>query len=231
MSELPRQPADRETLGVLLARAEPARWIFAGDSITHGALHTFGARDYTELFSERLRYELGRVRDCVIKTGVSGWRIRLLRDDLEWSLLQHRPHAVSLHFGMNDCTEGEAGLAGFRRDYLEVIDQARSEFGAELVVHTPNRVLPDDEIRFAWLPAYVDVIREIADRTGAVLVDHFARWEHEYIFHWLADPVHPNDLGHRVMAHLLLRELGMWDPQSLVCRLLVPDHARRLESQ
>ena len=55
--------------------APPLRWVFTGDSITHGAVHTYGWRDYTELFSERLRYEMGRRRDMVIKTGISGWTI------------------------------------------------------------------------------------------------------------------------------------------------------------
>ena len=231
MSQSAQPAADRQAIATLLTGPEPTRWLFAGDSITHGALHTFGARDYTELFSERLRYELGRGRDCVVKTGVSGWRVRLLLDDLEWSLLQHRPHAVSLHFGMNDCTEEEAGLAGFRQDYLNVISHVRSDPGAALILHTPNPVLPDDEVRFRWLPAYVQVIREIASHSGAVLVDHFARWQDEYLFHWLADAIHPNDLGHRVMAHLLLCELGMWDAESPVRRLFTPDHARWLSAR
>ncbi len=223
--------ADREAIANLLSGTEPARWIFAGDSITHGALHTFGARDYTELFSERLRYELGRVRDCVIKTGVGGWRIRILRDDLDWSLLQHRPHVVSLHFGMNDCTDEAAGLAGFREDYEAVIDRVRSDFDAAVIVHTPNPVLPDDPVRFEWLPAYVGIAREIAQSTGAILIDHFARWQDEYLFHWLADAIHPNDIGHRAMAHELLRELNLWDRASPVCRLFVSDHAKRLGNQ
>ena len=48
-----------------LRSPEPIKWIFDGDSITHGALHTVGWRDYTEHFTERLRYEMGRMRDVV----------------------------------------------------------------------------------------------------------------------------------------------------------------------
>ena len=59
----------------LLRRDQPMKWLFAGDSITHGALHTLGWRDFTELFSERVRWELKRTRDFVIKTGISGWKI------------------------------------------------------------------------------------------------------------------------------------------------------------
>ena len=42
----------------LIRSAEPVKWLFYGDSITHGAVHTFGARDYTEHFTERVRFEL-----------------------------------------------------------------------------------------------------------------------------------------------------------------------------
>ena len=223
--------ADRHVISTMLAQTEPARWVFAGDSITHGAVHTFGTRDYTELFSERVRFELGRSRDCVIKTGISGWRICDLLRDLEWSLLQHRPHVVSLHFGMNDCNDGEPGLIEFRQSYLAVIDRVRSHCGSTVIVHTPNPVLPEDAIRSRQLPAYVDTMREIAGAASAIMIDHFAHWEDQYIFHWLADAIHPNEFGHRAMAHLLLQELGLWDPVSAVCRLFTPDHSTYLKNR
>ena len=54
-----------EQVKELLRGEYPVKWLFYGDSITHGALHTFGWRDYTELFAERLRFELGRTMDTV----------------------------------------------------------------------------------------------------------------------------------------------------------------------
>jgi len=43
----------------------PVKWLFAGDSITHGALHTWGWRDYTEHFSERIRYDWNYWRQAI----------------------------------------------------------------------------------------------------------------------------------------------------------------------
>lgn len=60
----------------LLKQDKPVKWLFTGDSITHGASHTFGWRDYVQVFEERARYELGRVSDVVIRTGISGWTTR-----------------------------------------------------------------------------------------------------------------------------------------------------------
>ena len=38
-------------------------WVFFGDSITHGALHTYGWRSFPEIFEERLRFEMNHVMD------------------------------------------------------------------------------------------------------------------------------------------------------------------------
>jgi lysophospholipase L1-like esterase len=212
---------DHTRITALLKRPEPVTWVFAGDSITHGALHTYGGRDYTEHFSERLRFEMMRGRDVVIKTGISGWALANFLPDIEWSCLRHRPDVVSINFGLNDCRGGAAGVARFREDYRAVLARLRAA-DAAIVLHTPNGVLPADEMRTANMPPYLDAIRELASEADCVLVDHWAQWK-GCISYWLSDPAHPTDLGHRAMAHTLLRELGMWDDKSEVCRLFVPN--------
>ena len=47
-------------------------WLFYGDSITQGVKHCGGSKNYSEIFSERVRYELGRKKDIVINSGISG---------------------------------------------------------------------------------------------------------------------------------------------------------------
>src|SRR5687767_5660953 len=63
----PQGPADEDEdlqkIAEFLRGKAPIKWIFSGDSITQGAKHTFGDRSYPEIFSERVRWELGRVRD------------------------------------------------------------------------------------------------------------------------------------------------------------------------
>lgn len=206
----------------LLGTGQPLRWLFAGDSITHGALHTFGWRDYTEHFTERLRYEMARGRDHVIKTAISGWTVRQCLDDFDWSVAQHRPHVVSINYGMNDCTKGEKGLADFESNYRTVIERVHGELKAPIVLHVPNPILPNDVSRAAPLPAYSQVVRKLAAEQGCVLVDHAAGWEGRSLWYLLSDAIHPNDLGHKLMAHLMLKELEMWDERSPVCRMFVP---------
>lgn len=216
---------DLSRIAEFLRDSSPRRWVFAGDSITHGALHTFGWRDYTELFSERLRYEMGRGRDCVIKTAISGWRITHVADDLEWSILQHRPDVVSLNLGMNDCQDGPGGLDKFTATYRRVVEAVREKTSAAVILHTPQGILAGDVVRFPILPAYVQAVRGLAESLGAVLVDHDQCWAEAarrgVMSYWLSDAIHPNDMGHRAMARLLLQRLNMWDEASCTGRLFI----------
>ena len=75
----------------LLEDGRSLTWLFYGDSITPVALHTVGWRDYTELFAERIRFEMGRVNDAIINTGIAPspgaafkhlvWLIRAVRSE------------------------------------------------------------------------------------------------------------------------------------------------------
>jgi acyl-CoA thioesterase-1 len=210
----------------LLASPEPIRWLFTGDSITHGAVHTWGERDFVEIFAERIRTELGRRRDHVITTAISGRRVTDLESDLEWSLLQHRPHVVSLMFGLNDCATAEPDVVEFTRGYLHVIDAA-AEQGAKVILHTPNRLIATETPeRRANLPAYVDAVRAIASERDVLLVDHYAAWaaadENGQIEFWINHGCHPNGAGHRALARVLLERLGLWDPHSATGSFLIP---------
>ena len=211
----------------LLQGVEPVRWVFAGDSITHGAAHTIGWRDYTELFGERVRWELRRMRDMVIKTGTSGWTVEALLADLDWNVLQFQPECVSLMFGMNDCSQGLAACATFKRRYAEAIERIREATGAVVLVQTPNWTLPTGgAARIECLPAYRETVLEVAAATGVPCIDHFPEWvaaeASGALQHWLGGGCHPNEYGHRAIAHTLFRALDVWDDASWTCRLPVP---------
>ncbi len=203
------------------------KWVFAGDSITHGALHTYGWRDYPQLFEERVRFELGQERNLIIRTATSGWTLGRLSEDLDWRVLQFAPQVASFHFGMNDCVAGPEALARFREQYLDVIERVRTSCGAVIVIHTPNPVLPGTGApRASNLEPFVVAVREVAGQTGAILVDHFAAFN-EYAqksnLHYLMnDLLHPNEFGHRFKANLLFKALGIFTHDSNVCQLSIP---------
>lgn len=216
-----------ERIRQLLNREAPVKWLFTGDSITHGALHTIGWRDYTELFSERIRFEMRRFRDVVIKTGISGWTIERIADDLDWNVLQFRPDCASIMVGMNDCNQGPDGLKRFQETYLRTIDRIRQETGAAILLHTPNWTLTTGgEQRRQYLPVYIEVIRQVARDVNVPLIDHFTEWvqaeANGAMHHWIGHGCHPNEYGHRAIAHAIFRALGIWDDASWTCQLNVP---------
>ena len=212
------------TIAELLSRDEPLRWLFTGDSITHGAGHTYGERDFVQLIEERVRWELGRRRDHIIRTAISGRTVADLEADLDWSVRDYRPDIVSLMFGLNDCV-ATADTTDFSRRYRAVIDTLRSD-GAAIILHTPNRFVNETVERQRNLPGYVDAIRELASKTDVVLVDHYADWKEcddaDQLEHWLEQGCHPGGPGHRVLARSTLTALGLWDPTSPTGRFFIP---------
>ncbi len=213
-----------EEIKKCLTAPEPVLWLFTGDSITHGALHTYGARSYPEHFAERVRWEMGRYRDVVINTGISGDTVPGLLADVEHRVLRFRPQVISIMMGMNDAAAGGEGQKAFRDGYLSLLERIRRDSASPIVLHTPNPVTEYERIR-QHLPAYADIVRSIARETGSVLVDHQKLWtQRETPLTSLLDDgtVHPNAFGHVLLAHRLFATLGIFDPQSPTCRLFVP---------
>ncbi len=213
-------------LQTLLKDPTPINWVFAGDSITHGAFHTFGQRDYTEHFTERLRYEIGRRLDCVIKTGISGWKITDIQKHLQRVILDFKPQVVSINIGVNDSKLGPApeNIRTFETAYRDVLDKTNAALNNPvLIIHVPQPIYEDNTPRLQTLPLLTPIIRTLAQDYNAILVDHDTEWRKNTFTYWLNDALHPNYHGHRKMAHTLLKALDLYDiEKSYVCKLDVP---------
>ncbi|RCS60088.1 SGNH/GDSL hydrolase family protein [Microbacterium sp. JB110] len=214
-----------EAVRPVLDAADPKVWVFLGDSVTAAQWHTWGGRGYAELFEERLR-ELGRSRDAVINTAVSGWQVTDLEPQVEALCTRFRPDVVSIAFGLNDTRGGADGVAEFGRVYRDVVRRIQAETAAAVIIATPNGTLPTaPEHVVTHLPAYVDEVRAVAADCGMPLVDHYDEWQRTNEaawFHWLGHGCHPNAYGHRAMARTLMRELDVWDPNSRSGSLMIP---------
>jgi lysophospholipase L1-like esterase len=210
----------------LVRSKAPVRWVFSGDSIPHGALHTFGWRDYTELFCERLRFELGRVDDLVIKTAISGNTTRDLLASFDRRIKTVNPHVVFVMIGMNDCCR--VPLDEFHSNLTRLIGRIRA-LRALPVLQTNCLPLPGAAPeREAPLVVFMKAVREIARKTRLPLIDHGAWWKKQIgadVFRhyaWMSDAIHPNEMGHRVFAERVFKDLGIFDPAANTCRLFHP---------
>jgi acyl-CoA thioesterase I len=220
---------DYQKIQKLLLSKEPIIWLFTGNSITHGVVHTNGSRSYSEHFAELIRFEKKRMRDFVINTGISGAWIPEIINDFNWRVKQFHPKVVSIMIGMNDAAKGEQGRESFKKDLSSFIDSVRS-IGAIPIIHTTNPTYPFHKASEARkdLPAYNIIIREIAKEKNLILVDHYKHWQeckktNEELLTWLNDrSIHPNEFGHREIAKELFKALGLFSKESPTCNLFVP---------
>ena len=216
---------DLDLVKTKLSGTTPVTWVFVGDSITHGALHTYGWRVYPELFAERVRYELGRPLDVVINTGISGNKTQDILDRLDWRVLRFKPDIVFLMIGTNDSTFGGDGIETFRSNIAVFIESVR-QAGAIPVINTPNPILTEYSPNRDDLPHYIEVLREMAQINNVVLIDHYQHWttskpDINSMMMWLNDSLHPNEYGHREFARLIFKTLDIFD-NSPTCSLYVP---------
>ncbi|MFE5586034.1 SGNH/GDSL hydrolase family protein [Kitasatospora sp. NPDC056531] len=188
----------------------PMTWVMAGDSITQAVYHTHGARGWVEHVQERVCWQLDRLTDIVVNSGVSAWKATDVLGAYDFLIGRFAPDVLSLSLGTNDARAGLDGVKGFRDAMREIIDRSA---GAQIVLHTPLVVSHAGRAARAELPAYCQAVRELAEETGALLVDHEAHWLAEFpdgeALAWLDDPAHPNAAGHLRMANHTLRTLGL----------------------
>jgi len=213
----------------LFEKPAPITWLITGDSITHGALHTHGERSYPEHFAERIRWEMRRVRDIVINTGISGDTVPGVSNDLEHRVLRFKPTVVSIMMGMNDATKGPEGREAFRAAYLKLIDRIREGSNALILLHTPNPITAAGSAHRGDLPAYAQIVREVAADRGVALCDQEKRWQEHLtrnktnLNYLLNDgTIHPNGPGHVLFTHEMCKTLGIHDPTSNTGRLYLP---------
>ncbi|WP_136604438.1 SGNH/GDSL hydrolase family protein [Paenibacillus dokdonensis] len=204
----------------LIHGSKPVTWLFSGDSITHGALHTMGHKSFVELFEERVRKEMAveqpaRAKDIVLNTGVSGMTTQDLLTNFDRWLAWNEPNVAFLAFGMNDCRL--VPIERFEANLRTAIAKIR-KFGAIPILQTVNTIKSDDESRYANLPAYVNAIRKVSKIEDVLLIDHYQYWSEaeknnrDLKSRWLNDPIHPNEEGMVQMAVFIFKSLGMVGP-------------------
>ena len=204
---------------------KPLKWLFYGDSITHGLTNTFGYRDYTELFAERIRGELERTMDIVINSAISGNTTEDLLEGFDWRVKQFAPDVVFLMIGMNDCSDDETVTVEQFRDNLKELVEKFKSINALVVLQTTCPILPGSAPeRESFFPVYMEMIHEVAKEKDIPLIDHTKYWQDniEKHYYWMANSIHPNQYGHRAFAKQIFKELAIFDADSSVCQLFTP---------
>jgi lysophospholipase L1-like esterase len=196
-------------------------WLFIGDSVTQGAKHTWGFRSYSEIFSERIRWEMGRNSDFIINAGINGGNSKTLLNNFEWGVAQFNPTVVFIMCGLNDCQPNGIRLSDFDKNIYSLIKKIRA-LGAIPILQTPNYINEESLYKYNYkgrngIRRYIAQIRKAACENKIILIDHWEFWSKNNYKNWLDDPLHPNYRGHVEISKLIFKEISIYDPNFFTC--------------
>lgn len=213
--------APLKTAALLAAGQEPVRIVCIGDSITGVYYHSGGRRAYPEMLQLALRQLYPQAQLSVRNAGISGDTTTGGLKRLDRDVLAHKPHLVTIMFGMNDLVGTPVDV--FKKNLREMISRCRTS-GAEVLLCTQNSVVETPQRPRARLAEFTQAIRDVAKDEALPVADCFAAFESVRTAdasEWnllLSDTIHPNMAGHKLFAETLahaisdrsvsLREIG-----------------------
>lgn len=192
---------------------------------------TTAPRGSLRIFAKVLEEQLAPV--TVINAGVPGNTTRLARERFERDVLSHRPDFFTIYFGTNDsavdvfkgATEPRVSINEYEQNLTWMIKQLLTRRIQPILI-TPNPIAWTDELKALYgnppyrpddpdgwnviLKDYVAVVRRVARTLNVPLVDTYQLFKsyaaaggHD-LHDLLLDGMHPNDLGHKIIADRLI---------------------------
>ncbi|MEO6760593.1 MAG: GDSL-type esterase/lipase family protein [Saprospiraceae bacterium] len=200
---------------------KPLRVIFFGDSITEAAVHPGG---YIVKMQEMLAGQNKPDAFDLIGAGIGGNKVYDLYLRLEEDVLDKKPDVVFLFVGVNDVWHKKTSGTGtdadkFQKFYAALIRKIQAG-GSRVIVCTPACIGEKTDCTNSLdgeLNQYSDIIRDLSKQFQAGICDlrqEFANYEATHNPTNLAqgvlttDGVHLNELGNKLVAELMLTELG-----------------------
>ncbi|WP_397384002.1 SGNH/GDSL hydrolase family protein [Prosthecobacter sp.] len=202
--------APLKTIDLLAAGKEPVRIVSIGDSITGVYYHSGGRRAYPEMLQLTLQQLYPQAQISVHNAGRSGDTTTGGLKRLEPDVLAHKPHLVTIMFGMNDLVGTPVEV--FKKNLREMISRCQKS-GAEVVLCTQNSIVETPQRPCARLTEFTQAIRDVAKEESLVVADCFAAFEAVHTAdaaEWnllLSDTIHPNMAGHKLFAETLAQAI------------------------
>ncbi|HQQ64380.1 MAG TPA: SGNH/GDSL hydrolase family protein [Pseudomonadales bacterium] len=206
-------------------RIQPhSKLLFIGDSITDSnrakpvAEGNETGNGYVSLVNAWLAANFPAHAIRVINMGINGNTVRELKARWRKDVLELKPDWLSIFIGINDVwrqfdtplrTEQHVLIDEYERELDALIESAKPGLQG-LVLMTPYFLEPNrsDPMR-ATMDAYGDVVRKLAGKHAAILVDTQAAldalMQHTHPMGLCWDRIHPSLTGHMVLAQAFLR--------------------------
>lgn len=211
--------------------ANGSKVVFIGDSITdferarpcgEGIAH-FGSigKSYVGIVDGLIKAAYPDAHLRVINMGVSGNTTRDLVARWQTDVMDLKPDWLSILIGINDVwrhfdtprmVENQVGIEEYRRNLIDMIEQTLPILKGGLILMTPYFMEQNksDPMR-VMMDAYGQVVRELAAKYGAVLVDlqaefdRYFTYNHPMSVNW--DYIHPDIAAHTIIARAILKQL------------------------
>jgi lysophospholipase L1-like esterase len=202
--------------------------LFIGDSITDcGREHPVGQRwnslgwGYVSFVDSIMGAVIPETPIAVLNTGISGNRVTDLEVRWQSDVLDLEPNWLSVMIGINDVwrqfdsepSTEQVDPEQYELVYRSLLAKTRPQVDG-LVLMTPYFLETNRENPMRLkMDVYGTITKKLAFEFDAILVDTQAAFDH-YLAHQpteslCADRVHPNGLGHMILARAFLNALGV----------------------
>jgi acyl-CoA thioesterase-1 len=205
--------------GLQILRAEPPiRIVCLGDSVTKAVRPGVTADEtFCAVLERQLRASGHDI--AVINSGIGGNTTADGLARFESEVLAHEPTFVVIMFGLNDSwiddgqTRSRLTVDQYRNNLAHMVRRLRDR-GVHPILMTPNPAIAPTypATRNVTLKAYVDAVRELAQRETLPLVDVYRCFaemaiEGVELNNLFTDAMHPNPAGQKLIAELLAAQL------------------------
>lgn len=189
------------------------RYVALGDSFTEGVgdpddSRPNGVRGWADRFAHGLS---GTVPDLeYANLAIRGRKIQAIVAEQLEPALALEPDLVTLYAGANDILRPKVDIDALMVGYADAVRQLRAT-GATVLLFTAfgaraSAFYKPMRGRFAY---YNEVVREVADRHGARIVDYWRMTEYDDWGYWDVDRLHMSTPGHALMATKVLDTLAI----------------------
>jgi lysophospholipase L1-like esterase len=206
-----------------------ARLLFQGDSITdmkwgrnQADRNHYLGHSYVYLIAARLGVDMPEAQLDVYNRGMSGHKVRDLRNRWQQDAIDLKPDLLSILIGINDVGRNLEGVdtAAWEADYRHILDASRAANPELRIVLLDPFVLPSGRLKSPdAFKKWRDQVERLLPIVAKLAKDHDAvHVKTQAIFdaaaaavspeRWIWDGVHPLPQGHELIARNWLQQVA-----------------------